>query len=330
MPFLVVLALLAAMGESPGAPEPCAAASAALREIHPSDAYRADDPVGMGLRRVGERISPACRRALDAGQWPELAQLFRKLFEMGPRYRTEACWLAPPELLSTIAAWVTTDSESEHVDVECAALLFRSRRADFDATVAPLLRANIHVTQELASRSAPEDRSFFLPLLDAATHERQSGRDDLFRLVCSAAPARTALPCRAPAKLEATWERARRTRRMAVGLAPHVILAAIYVVFVLVIGRRAAREGLKVAAALGSAAAAAALAWLVVASPTPGAGALNGFNALLGLFVTPGAALVGGLIGWGSHRAKIPQRLWCLAHALVYLLLVGAYLARGT
>ena len=81
-------------------------AAATAREISPSDAYRADNGVGTGLALVRARISPACRDALNAGQWPELAELLRKVLASGPRYRAEACLLPPPELLPDISAWV--------------------------------------------------------------------------------------------------------------------------------------------------------------------------------------------------------------------------------
>ena len=73
-------------------------------------------------------------------------------------------------------------------------------------------------------------------------------------------------------------------------------------------------------------AATAAFAWLLLGSPTAGAGPLNALYTLFGLVGAPIAALVGGLIGWAAIRIKLPPRLWCLAQAILYPLFVYLYL----
>ena len=100
------------------APTACADAAATAREISPSDAYPADNGVGTGLALVRARISPARRDDLKAGQWPELAELVRKVLASGPRYRAEACLLAPPELLPDISAWVKTGKPTDSAYIE--------------------------------------------------------------------------------------------------------------------------------------------------------------------------------------------------------------------
>ena len=306
------------------APAPCADAAATVRDIAPSDGPRDDDVVGMGLPLVRARISPACRKALDAGQWPELAELLRPVLAAAPGYRAEACLLAPPELLPDITAWVKAGNpHSAREYIECTALLLRTHRIKFDELVTP----QPSETLEFAARIPAEDRSFLLPRLEAATRNREPGRDELFRVACAGEPARSAPACRAPASLEASWvEEESPARQLRNDMAPHVILAGLYAVFVLAVGWRGKRrEFLTVAASLGGAATAAALAWAILASPTAGAGAVNVLNTVFGLVGAPIAAVVGGVIGWVAMRAKLPARPWCLAQAVLYPLFVYLY-----
>jgi len=245
----------------------------------------------------------------------------------GARYRTEACLLGPPELFPDVMAWVKTSSPSDGAYVDCVALLLRAHRATFEELVQPAWKGDVGLTQQLAVRLPADERAFVLPVLEAATRDRNAGRDELFRLACATEQARSAPACRGPAQLEQAWDRARRLKRRLAGMAPHLALAALYAAFVIGAGWRGRHPGaVRAAAVVGSAVTAAALAWFILGSPTPGAGALNGLNTLFGLVGAVIAVPVGGVIGWAALGAKLPPRVWCLAQVVLYPLIVYAYL----
>ncbi len=240
----------------------------------------------------------------------------------------------PPEAFDRITEWVQvpTDHESYVYDAVCAEALFRHRRSDFDRIVAPSLSATQGpfvpgVVQRLAERLRPEERGVLLPALEAATQARAGGRDDLFRVVCSAEAVRVAPPCRAPAHLKDEWVDADRVRQVAPAFAVHVGGALLYAAACFLLARRSPTSwpalGMGMVGAIGLA---IALVWMILADPLDGPGETSGIGVLQAILATPVAAVVGAVSAWlVIARAKAPALPLCLGLAALYAFVAGTY-----
>jgi hypothetical protein len=247
------------------------------------------------------------------------------------------CEIAAPEALPAIVRWETADEETRVAyDLPCAVALFRHRPEEFARVVVPRLGgrggcAFPDLATRLGEAIGVDERIQLLPTLDFATRTRAQGRDRLYDVLCQHPVARAQVVCQAPSVLEPTWAHEARIKRAAPAMVFHVGLAALFALGACLLRYYRGKTWPAAAmSALATAATAAAVAWIIASAETPGAGALNGLNFVLGLVVAPVAALIGGLLAWALIRnARGAALAWCLLHAVVYGAVTAVHVWRG-
>lgn len=326
-------ALSDADGAVSAAPTSCAAEQFVLRAYviavrTGDDTSGAQDPA-----RIPKAITPLCRQAIDNGRWPGLAHELLARASVDPSIKSALCELAPPEALSAIVQWETADDRVRSAyELPCAVALFRHRPEDFAKTVWPRLAASdpcafSDLPARLGEAVSPAERAALLPTLDFATRTHAQGRDRLFGVLCQDAVARAQAACQAPAVLEARWAHQERIKRATPGIAFHLGLSLLFALAACLLryflGKNWPALGMSVAATVTTS---ATVAWIIVAAPTPGAGAVNVLNTVGAMVAAPLAALVGGAVAWAFIRAARAAALpWCLVLAVVYGLVTAVH-----
>ena len=161
--------------------------------------------------RIPKAITPLCRQAIDNGRWPGLANELLARVPGDPSLKNVICEIAPPEALSAIVQWETTDDRVRGLyDLPCALALFHHRPEDFAKVVRPRFTATggcsfPFLATPLAEAVSPAERAAFLPTLDFATRTHAQGRDRLYDVLCQHPAIRAREACQAPAVLEPQW-----------------------------------------------------------------------------------------------------------------------------